>query len=190
MALDALDVALLVARAFDVASIPYFLGGSLATSIHGEPRATNDIDFVADANSTQVKQLIDALGPDFSIDSDALKDAILRRATCNFFFLPLFTKVDLFVLRRTLFDLSEFARRRLTVVREDRSLFVKTPEDSVLRKLLWFVEGGKRSDRQWRDVVSVIRIGGPSLDDEYLDEWASKFDIAALLATARAEAAE
>ncbi len=88
MTLDALDVALQVAAAFDVVNVGYFLGGSLATSIHGEPRATNDIDFVADVHHTNIPSLIASLGADFAIDADGLREAVDRRATCNFFFLP------------------------------------------------------------------------------------------------------
>lgn len=190
MSIDALDVALAVAKAFDSASVPYFLGGSLATSIHGEPRATNDIDFVAGLEQSTIPAFVTALASDFAIDGDSLSEAVRRRGTCNFFFLPLFTKIDLFVLRDAPFDASEFERRRLTVVRTEAALYVKTPEDSVLRKLLWFVAGGRQSDRQWRDVVSVIRIGGASLDYGYLDHWAPRLDLVDLLARARQAAAD
>ena len=41
---DVLGVALLVAAAFDAVGCDDFVGGSVASSLQGEPRATNDID--------------------------------------------------------------------------------------------------------------------------------------------------
>lgn len=190
-AANALDVALLVAAALEAAGIPYFLGGSLASSIHGEPRATNDIDFVVDLGPWQVRRLADALGPDFAVDEIALADAVRRGGTANVFYLPLVTKIDLFVRGNAPFDEAEFARSRPTRVRPDgATLRVKSPEDTVLRKLLWFVAGGNVSERQWRDIVAVLRIGQSTLDWIYLSTWANRLGLTELLARARTESAE
>ena len=64
----------------------------------------------------------------------------------------------------------------------------KSPEDTVLRKLEWFEAGGRVSDRQWRDVLGVLRLRGPSLDHEYLDRWARALRVVDLLERARREA--
>jgi hypothetical protein len=68
------------------------------------------------------------------------------------------------------------------------ALFIKAPEDTVLRKLLWYRAGSEVSDRQWHDIVSVLRVGGPALDAVYLDHWAARLGLVALLARARGEA--
>lgn len=188
MVADALDIALLVARALDAVGAPYFLGGSLASSLQGEPRATNDIDFVVQLALDEVDALARALGEDFAVDRDAIRDAIRLRACANVFFLPLVTKIDLFVLKSGPFDASEFARRRPVRVRGEESIVVKSPEDTILRKLLWFVEGGEQSEKQWRDAVEVLRVSGPVVEVAYLDEWASKLGLSALLERARASA--
>ncbi|WP_309894739.1 hypothetical protein [Archangium sp.] len=82
----------------------------------------------------------------------------------------------------------EFSRRRALELRPGESIVVKSPEDTVLRKLLWFQEGGGVSDRQWRDIVQVLRVSGASMDVTYLEQWAERLDVADLLARARAEA--
>ena len=69
------------------------------------------------------------------------------------------------------------------------TLWIKTPEDSVLRKLLWFRAGGGVSERQWRDVVAVLRVGGESIDMSYVNTWAARLGIADLVARALSEAA-
>ena len=103
--------------------------------------------------------------------------------------MPLFTKVDLFVAGTAPFDRSELERRGRLEVRAGRSLFVKSPEDSALRKLLWFRAGGGVSERQWRDVVQVLRRSRARLDAAYLDAWAARLGLVDLLARARREAA-
>lgn len=183
---DVLSVAFQCAEAMERAQIPYFLGGSLASSLQGEPRSTNDIDFVVDLRASQLQPFIDALGPDFDVDEEALREAISRRGSWNIFHLPSLTKVDLFLLRQGPFDASEFSRRRRVVLTpEGRGLYIKSPEDSVLRKLLWFRDGGESSTAQWRDIVQVLRVSGPKLDASYLREWAERLGVEELLARAR-----
>jgi hypothetical protein len=96
------------------------------------------------------------------------------------------TKVDFFGRAYEDYDDSEFSRRRRVVVREpDRTLVVKAPEDTILRKLLWYRAGGEVSDRQLRDVVSVLRVSGAELDVAYLERWAASLGLSPLLARAR-----
>jgi hypothetical protein len=184
-----IQVALQCAEAFEQAQAGYFLGGSLASSLQGEPRATNDIDFVVDLQPSQVEPLRQALGNDFEVDAEALREAVMRRGSWNIFHLPTVTKVDLFLLRPGAFDRSEFSRRRRVVLTADgRGLYIKSPEDSVLRKLLWFREGGGVSSTQWRDVVQILRLAAGALDGAYLREWADRLGVQELLARAMAEA--
>jgi hypothetical protein len=136
---------------------------------------------------TGLVQRIQRLGPEFSVDEEGLRAAVRARRSDNIFFLPLVTKVDLFVCGRAPFDLSEMARRRRFEVQPGRFLWVKSVEDTVLRKLLWFRQGGEVSTNQWRDVTSVLRISGGSLDLGYLDGWAAKLGVDDLLGRARAE---
>lgn len=88
---DVLDVALRVARAIESCGGEYFVGGSVASSLQGEPRATNDIDFVLSLPLGKISAFRDALGPDFELDTDMLKVALMRASTANAFFLPLVT---------------------------------------------------------------------------------------------------
>lgn len=186
---DAIDVALLVARAIESASGAYFVGGSVASSFQGEPRATNDIDIVLELPLGRISAFVEALGPDFELDVDMLRDALLHGRTCNIFFLPFLTKVDLFAVGPSPFDQVEFSRRKAVTVRATgENLVLKTPEDTVLRKLLWYREGGETSEKQWRDLIEVLRVSGPSMDHEYLSSWGDRLGLSDLLARARAEA--
>ena len=179
---NAIDIALEVAVALTSVGAEYFVGGSLASSLQGEPRATNDIDFVISLPAGRIDALRDALGEDFEVDTDMLRDAVLHARSANAFYLPVVTKIDFFGP----FDESEFSRRSSTVVgATGQSLFVKSAEDTVLRKLLWFREGGSVSEKQWRDIVGVLRISQRTIDNAYLDTWAARLDLTQELARAR-----
>ncbi len=186
--MDVVDVALLVAGALERRGVAYFLGGSLASSLQGEPRATNDIDLVVDLSEADVGPFVAELGPDFDVDEVALRRAVREGRTWNIIHVPAVTKIDLFVRGGAPYDESEFRRRQRVEVRPGRSLFVKSAEDTVLRKLLWYRSGGAVSDRQWRDVVQVLRQSRAVLDATYLDEWAARLGLRDLLLRAREEA--
>ena len=90
------------------------------------------------------------------------------------------------MLRQGPFDASEFARRRRVVLTaEGRGLYIKSPEDSVLRKLLWFRAAESSPPPSGGDIVQVLRISGPKLDTSYLEEWARSLGVVELLARAR-----
>ena len=115
--------------------------------------------------------------------------ALASGGSANIFYLPLVTKVDIFGLGGAPYDEVEFSRRRRVRVRTTgEELFIKSPEDTILRKLCWYREGGEVSEKQWRDVVEVLRVSGPQLDPAYLDLWAERLGVAALLLRARAQA--
>jgi hypothetical protein len=186
---DVLDVALLVGAAIDATGSEYFVGGSVASSLQGEPRATNDLDVVVAMLAHRVPVFAEKLGSEFDVDQDMLRHALLRGGSANLFYLPWITKVDIFCVGSAPYDEAEFARRRRVKVRESGAeLWVKSPEDTILRKLLWYREGGEVSEKQWRDVVEVMRIRGPKLDRVYLDLWTARLGLHALFARARSDA--
>lgn len=178
---DERDVAVRVARALEALGIEYALGGSVASSVQGEPRSTNDIDFAVRLKEEQVGPLAAELGPDFSVDEEGLREAARRGRAENIFYLPDVLKIDLYVRGATEFDRSELARRRRQVLSGSEEIYVATPEDNLLRKLMWFRMGGEVSDRQWRDVLGILRVSRPALDWTYLRDWATRLDVADLL---------
>ncbi len=184
---DALDIALRVARALEAVGAEYFVGGSVASSLQGDPRSTNDIDFVISLPLGRVAAFCAELGPDFEIDPEQLRDAVRRASSANAFYLPLITKVDFFGRGYEPYDEAEFSRRLPRQVRRSgETLVIKAPEDTVLRKLLWYRAGGEVSDKQWRDIVSVLRVSRDQIDRAYLETWAARLGIAALLERASA----
>lgn len=176
---EALGVLLLVVDALDAAGIAYHVGGSYASSVHGTPRQTQDIDIVVEIDATKADALVTALGSGFYADAAAAREAVAQRDSFNLIHLDSGIKVDLFVRGETPFDRSEFERRREEVIDPEsgREVFVKSAEDTILRKLLWYRSGGEASDRQWLDACGVVRAQGDGLDSHYLRSWGRRLGI-------------
>jgi hypothetical protein len=188
---DPTAVAATVTRQLERLGIRYVIGGSFASSLHGEPRSTNDVDIVADLDQRSAVDLVQSLGPEFYADRDAAIEAVRSNASFNVVHVATAVKIDIFVAGTDALDQERLQRRqRVTVAAEDasESFFVDTAEDVVLRKLEWFRRGGEVSERQWRDVIAVLRVRR-ELNHEYLLEWATRLGVADLLKRAMEAAA-
>jgi hypothetical protein len=183
MLLGELEVALDVGRQLDALGIAWLVGGSVASSILGEPRATADVDRVADLRGRHVSALFAALVDAYYIDADATAAAVRSRGAFNVIQLASMTKVDIYCSSDELLGREELARRIFVEV-DGQRVPCASPEDIILQKLLWFVAGGRVSDRQWRDIRGVVRVQGTALDRLYLERHASSHGVLDLLRTA------
>jgi hypothetical protein len=176
-------VALSVIDVLEALGVPYHVGGSFASSIHGLPRQTRDIDLVADLPLLAVPSFVARLGRDFYLDDEAIRRAIERRTQFNLIHLASGFKVDIFLPGPGAFDRNELARSAPFQLAEEppRIVNVKSPEDTLLRKLVWYRGGGEISDRQWGDVLGIVRTQAERLDLPYLREWAGALGVADLL---------
>jgi hypothetical protein len=181
-----------VVATFGDLGIDYLIGGSVASSVFGEPRQTVDADLLARVLGRHVQPLADALSGEFYLDRAAVLSAIERQGSFNLIHLESMSKVDVFVSWRTPFAQSQFARRKKVIVGESQGpeLFFATPEDTILAKLEWFKKGGGVSDRQWRDILGVIKVQGKRLDGDYLLRWGSELGLGDLLEKALRDAGQ
>lgn len=183
---DPVAVAVIVGRQLETLGVPYVVGGSLASSLHGEPRSTNDVDIVADVDQATARLFVESLGGDFYADALAATEAVRTGGSFNVVHIESAVKVDIFVAAADPLDRERLRRRRRILVNaldEQATLYVDTAEDVVLRKLEWYRRGGETSERQWRDVLAVIRVQ-QHLNDGYLRAWADRLGIADLLVRA------
>lgn len=170
---------------FDQMEIRYYVGGSVASSVHGIPRTTMDVDVVIDLKSEQADELAGLLAAEFYADAETIKRALAVGRAFNVIHLQSAYKIDLFPLRKDEFSRSEFGRRKFTEVRslgaEPIECAVASPEDTILRKLEWYRQGGETSERQWNDLRGVVRVSGAELDRDYMRKWAEYLQVGDLL---------
>lgn len=179
-----------VVRAFDSLGVDYLVGGSVASSLFGEPRATVDADLVARLFGRHADPLVENLGGEFYADLPSILTAIQHQGSFNLIHLETMSKVDVFVNWRSPFGQAQFSRRLKKSVGEAAplELYFASAEDTVLAKLDWYRKGREVSDRQWRDLLGVLKLQAGALDRNYLEHWAGELGLKDLLHRALGEA--
>ncbi len=170
--------------------IGYYVGGSVASSTHGLPRTTLDVDIVMNLKRTQVTSLVKQLEQDYYIDEDMIVEALFHQRSFNIIHLHTMIKVDVFVLSRDAFAKQAFERAQEIEVTFDAgtsTMAMSSPEDIILQKLKWYVIGNQVSERQWLDVLGVLKVQATHLDLDYLKYWASHLNLSELLGKALEE---
>ena len=162
----------------------------MASALYGEARSTRDIDFVAAMLPHHVEPFLAALGNEFYADAAAIGAAVAARRSFNVIHLDTMVKADIFVFKADAFGRSQFTRRTARQLSPDdpTAIYVASAEDTVLAKLQWYRDGGGVSDRQWNDVLGVLKVQGATLDRAYLEEWARELGLTDLLRRALEDA--
>jgi hypothetical protein len=162
----------------DRLGIPYLLTGSMASSVYGEPRFTNDIDVVAALPLAQVPALCAAFpAPDFFCSPEAAEQAVRQQFQFNILHVASGLKVDVIVATDSAFDRSRLSRGVRLPAGEDFEATFASPEDVIVKKLEYFREGG--SDKHLRDVVGVLKVQKDRIDRGYLADWIARLGLAA-----------
>jgi len=187
---DSTQVTLFVTQTLERLGIPYAVSGSLASSVHGVMRSTLDVDIVADMHLEHIQPIVAALSKDFYADDEMIRDAIEHQSSFNLIHYETAFKVDIFIRKSRAFDQMQLERRRMSVITTDpeQSVYITSPEDVILSKLEWYRMGGEVSDRQWRDILGVLKTRSGELDLDYLHKWAKELKVSDLLERALKQA--
>jgi len=179
------EAAVTLFQTLDRLGIIYAVGGSLASSLHGVARSTQDIDIVIDLHAHRIKGLYEALVSQFYIDEGAILDAVERGNSFNAIHLESGLKIDFFVASRHPLGSHQLAHRRLAATPlfggDPIAVSVISAEDILLAKLLWYQEGGNVSERQWNDLLNLVLVQGHRLDRQYLGVQAKRLGVSQLL---------
>lgn len=183
MLTEPISVTLLVTEALDKLKIPYFIGGSLASSVYGLTRTTIDADIIADIKPEKINPLEQILKDNFYVSINAIQDAVIRQSGFNIIHLRTMFKVDIFVMKSRSFDKMQFQRRVKEIITTNpvHAAYFASAEDTILAKLEWFRQGKEISERQWKDILGILKIQSERLDMSYLQYWAGELRVSDLL---------
>lgn len=176
-----------VIAALNGLSIPYYIGGSVASSMYGIGRATMDIDLVADIKSCHISTLKQLLEKDYYVDENMIMDAMARASSFNLIHLKTMIKIDVFFQKADSYSQQALDRKRKDILVEydDASQFYFcSPEDIIISKIKWFEMTERTSERQWLDIIGVLKVQNTKLDIDYMKHWCNKLNLISLLEAA------
>ena len=176
-----IELAAAIAKILEELNIPYFVGGGLASSILGETRTTRDADIAILLEETDAPQLIEAMQSDFYISEVAVEEALSYRTnTFNVIHFTSALKADIYLIRPDDNFRKTAISRRIKIYPTDLpslSFYICSAEDIVLQKLIWYCIARNKSEKQWRDILGVLKLQGDSLDFDYLNYWAAELNV-------------
>lgn len=180
---EPVEVTLKVTKIFEDLGVPYIIGGSLASTLYGMVRTTQDSDIITEMRENNIQPFVSALRGEFYIDEEMIAESIQRNSSFNIIHRDSMFKVDIFIPRLRPFLQSQFSRARKQTFSFEPEVSAKfaSPEDTILSKLEWYRLGGEASDRQWRDILGVLKTQEGSLDLAYLRKWAGELKVVDLL---------
>ena len=178
-----IQITIRVTAVLEKLGVRYFIAGSLASTFHGMIRTTQDSDLVAEFSSEDIQPFVIALEKDFFIDQEMIINAVINYSSFTIIHRESFFKVDIFIPQLRLFEEEQFNRTKRQILSQEpkAEAYIASAEDTLLAKLEWYRMGGEVSERQWRDVLGVIKVQADFLDTNYLFQMAEKLDVRDLL---------
>ena len=180
---EPVEVTLKVTGILEKLRVPYLISGSLASTLYGMVRTTQDSDIVAEMRLEHLQPFVSALQDEFYVDDEMIAESIQRNSSFNIIHRETMFKVDVFIPRPRPFLQSQLARaqKQTFTFEEEISAKFASPEDTILSKLEWYRMGGEVSDRQWRDILGIFKTRAGELDLAYLRKWANELKVNVLL---------
>ena len=183
---DSTDITVRLHHILSDLGIAYYVTGRVAAIAYGEPRTTRDVDLVLEIALAQVDALVAALVIDGFYVPGAEDVKAGRMRSLSVTHIESVSRADLVVSGDGAFDQLRFQRRWLLTMPSGEQVYFSSSEDIILAKLRW----GQRSnsEKQWRDVLGVLKVQQAALDYGYLSEWAERLDLGEQLSRALVEA--
>ncbi|NEQ78432.1 MAG: hypothetical protein F6K23_38855 [Okeania sp. SIO2C9] len=175
-----IDLAITLGEKLDNLNIPYYLGGGLASSFWGERRQTEDADIAVILEPYKVEELVSALSNEFYLSETAIDDAMRGRAnTFNVIHLASVIKADIYPIKQSNnFEMSAMSRRKqVQLFSTNKTIYIASAEDIILQKLRWYNIANNHSEKQWRDILGVLKARRKELDYDYLKHWGNQLNV-------------
>lgn len=169
-----------VAGILDRLGVPYMVTGSVASSHHGRPRMTQDVDVVADPTPPALTRFVEEVASlGFYVDADTARDALARRRQFTIIEPRSASKIDVIIRKDRPFSHGELSRRQVVLLGGGPRVGVASPEDTILSKLEWARKAGG-SEKQLADAAGIVAVQGDALDHRCLDRWAEELSVSDL----------
>jgi hypothetical protein len=173
-------------EALEGVGLEYMVGGSHAAMYYGEPRLTRDIDVIVNLDLERLAGLLRRFpASEFYVDPVAARVAVETSGQFNIIHPNSGLKIDVYVNPDTPYDQARLARRQKLPIMPGVDAHFARPEDVILYKLIYAREGG---DLHLRDVIGIIRVSGPELNERYIIEWADRLGVRAAWEQVRRQA--
>jgi hypothetical protein len=161
--------------ALDRAQVPYMLTGSVASSAHGAPRSTRDLDIVIAPTEAQLVALLREFPQDlYYADHAQALQAFARKTQFNVIEFATGWKVDFIIAEDSPYGRSALNRRMLIEI-AGASVYVASPEDVLIAKLKWAKLG--ESERQLQDAAGIVTTQAEKLDVAYIEHWVAELHL-------------
>ena len=165
----------------------YMIGGSQAAMYYGEPRPTRDVDVIVPLQLEHLPALLRRFPADeFYVDEGSARDAVRTSGQFNIIHPGSGLKIDVYVNPDTPYDKARLARRQKLPLLPGVDAYFARPEDVILYKLLYSCQ--VESASHLRDVLGILRVSRPELDERYVTEWSDRLGLRALWEQIRKQA--
>jgi hypothetical protein len=174
--LEQIELLRYVIQSLDQLGIPHMLVGSFASIAYGEPRFTNDIDFVIDLTPAQIPAFCQMFSDDdFYLSRDSVIEAVKSRFQFNVLHTSSGNKIDFILSRTDAWGQEQLKQRRRVAVLPGVMGYVARPEDVILGKLWYYSEGG--SEKHLRDIAGMLKVSGESIDRNEITKWSEQLNL-------------
>ncbi len=171
-----LDLLRQVVETLERLEIEYAIVGSFASGAWGEPRLTHDIDIVVRLDIFEAQNLCNAFSAEeFYVSKTAANEAVEAQGQFNLLHPASGNKVDFMIVGKTGWNEAQLERRRRAPLFPDLSIYIASPEDIILGKLLYFQIGG--SEKHLRDITGILTAEAVEIDYEYLDRFVKQVGV-------------
>jgi hypothetical protein len=154
--------------------IDYVICGSMAATFYGVTRSTQDADIIINPTKEQLAKFVELLGDAYYVSKDTALEALEQGDMFNIIEVENAYKADLIIRKQSAFSAEEFCRKRKENLL-GKDLYILSPEDSILSKLVWAKQS--RSEMQYRDIMTILETRAGRLDMNYLDKWSKILNV-------------
>jgi hypothetical protein len=167
-----------LAASLELLQIDYLVTGSMATIAYGEPRFTNDIDVVVALSADKIDAFCARFPtPEYYCPRHMVADAVRKKWQFNIIHPASGLKIDVIIATDSDFDRSRLSRGERIATADDTFVSFASPEDVILKKLVYYREGG--SEKHLRDIAGVLKVQGDRVDRTYITAWADRLGVSA-----------